>query len=317
MIKVSHLYKTYSVPDAHRNWLLRRSHFIDALKDISFDIEDGEVVALLGLNGSGKSTLIKILCGILAPTSGKVSVLGFDPFQQRTNYVPNIGVVFGSKTILWWDVPLIESFRLYATMYCISENVFNERLSYFQTIFDLKAHLDTPPRKLSLGERMRAEIVASILHNPQILFMDEPTIGLDVVAREEVRTFIRSLQLTNHTTIVYTSHILTDVEQLCNRVIILNNGQIVIDGAVDQVRQMAGCHLVRCTYSTVKDPAALDMLLAENVATHRGHTLIFPVSAEKVSELVEKLLFSVSSVNLSVEPPSLEDVLKRLSREDS
>lgn len=207
----------------------------EAVKKISFSIQQGECVAFLGANGAGKSTTIKMLTGIMKPTQGRISILGNDPYKERIKNAKNIGVVFGQKTQLWWDIPIKESFELLHSIYEIPSVIYNENLEIFKEILGLEEFMNQPARKLSLGQRVRADIAASLLHNPPVLFLDEPTIGLDVAVKQKVYQFLRYINKEKKTTILLTSHDLNDMEWLCQRLIILEKGQILFDDAIEKI----------------------------------------------------------------------------------
>ncbi|MFF2480158.1 ATP-binding cassette domain-containing protein [Paenibacillus sp. NPDC058071] len=214
----------------------REYNEIRAVKDITFQIPQGEICGYIGENGAGKSTTIKMLTGILVPTSGDIRVNGFVPYKEREKFVGGIGVVFGQRSQLWWDIGVIESFRLLRKVYGVSEQDFNKRLNNLVERLDLGELLQRPVRKLSLGQRMRCELVASLLHNPSILFLDEPTIGLDIVVKTEIREFLKELNRDEGTTILLTTHDLQDIEALCSRVIMLDDGRIIYDGGLDELK---------------------------------------------------------------------------------
>ena len=216
----------------HREYEVRK-----AVDDISFSIKKGEIVGFIGPNGAGKSTTIKMLSGILYPDAGTVKVNGFIPWKQRKQYVKNIGVVFGQKSQLNWDLPLIESFELMRYIYRIPKKKFDENLEYFTKLLDMESFINQPVRQLSLGQRMRGDIVASLLHSPEIVFFDEPTIGLDVVAKEKIREFIKYMNKTEQTTIIFTTHDMQDVEKVCERLIIIDLGKKIFDGSIDEIKQ--------------------------------------------------------------------------------
>lgn len=209
---------------------------VAAVKDISFQIPQGEICGYIGENGAGKSTTIKMLTGILVPTSGQLMVNGFVPFKDREKFVKGIGVVFGQRSQLWWDIGVIESFRLLRKVYGVSEQDFRKRLDNLVERLHLGDLLNRPVRKLSLGQRMRCELVASLLHNPSILFLDEPTIGLDIVVKTEIRDFLMEMNKEQGTTILLTTHDLQDIEALCSRVIMLDDGRIIYDGGLDELK---------------------------------------------------------------------------------
>lgn len=209
---------------------------VTAVKDISFQIPQGEICGYIGENGAGKSTTIKMLTGILVPTSGDIRVNGYIPFKDREKFVNGIGVVFGQRSQLWWDIGVIESFQLLRKVYRVSEQDYRKRLNELVERLQLGDLLNRPVRKLSLGQRMRCELVASLLHNPSILFLDEPTIGLDIVVKTEIRDFLMQMNREQGTTILLTTHDLQDIEALCSRVIMLDDGRIIYDGGLDDLK---------------------------------------------------------------------------------
>lgn len=221
--------------------LFKREHtLVTAVKDISFRIPQGEICGYIGENGAGKSTTIKMLTGILVPTSGSVTVNGYIPYKDRETFVRGIGVVFGQRSQLWWDIGVIESFRLLRKVYRVSEADFRVRLDELVETLQLQELLNRPVRKLSLGQRMRCELVAALLHQPQVLFLDEPTIGLDIVVKTEIREFLKKLNREHGTTILLTTHDLQDIEALCSRVIMLDDGRIIYDGGLDELKDRWG-----------------------------------------------------------------------------
>lgn len=242
-ITVKHLNKTFKVYErknglkgAFKSLIKRKVKLIHAVDDISFDIKKGEIVGYIGPNGAGKSTTIKMLCGILKPDSGEVSVAGFNPFQDRVKYVKNIGVVFGQKSQLWWDIPVIDTFELLKDIYKIKDEDYKKNLNELIELLQLEKFLHTPVRQLSLGERMRCEICASLLHNPKILFLDEPTIGLDAVSKVRVRKFIKEINKKRKCTIILTSHDMQDIESLTNRLIVIGHGKKLYDGTLSGIK---------------------------------------------------------------------------------
>lgn len=208
-----------------------------AVKGVSFNIEEGEMVGYIGANGAGKSTTIKMLTGILTPTSGKVLINGLNPAKNRIKNNMQIGAVFGQRTQLWWDIPVIESYKLIQKIYDIPEKQYKENLEYFSQTLGLDELLKTPVRQLSLGQKMRCEIAAAFLQNPKIVYLDEPTIGLDFMVKEKIRKFIKQLNKDRNTTVILTTHDLQDIEEICSRIIIIDQGTIMFDGALDAIRE--------------------------------------------------------------------------------
>lgn len=237
-------FKSYSsrsgLKGAFRDLFTRNYKVIPAVKDISFSIKEGEMVGYIGENGAGKSTSIKMLTGILTPTSGSVRVNNMDPHKQREKFVSSIGVVFGQRSQLWWDIAVQESFRLLKKVYNVSDRDYNEHMNHVIESLDIAPLLDKPVRKLSLGQRMRCELAAALLHNPSLLFLDEPTIGLDVLVKLKIRNFLKEINEKYKTTILLTTHDLTDIEALCERVIMLDEGQIIYDGQLSKLRSNWG-----------------------------------------------------------------------------
>ncbi len=243
MITVEHITKTYRIArrdagflNACKSLFHREYDEIRALDDISFTIQDGEMVGYIGPNGAGKSSTIKILSGILTPDSGTCLVNGRVPWKDRIRHASQIGVVFGQRTQLWWDVPVADSFDLLKDIYRIDSALYRKNRDELTELLDLSQLLRTPTRQLSLGQRMRCEIAASLLHSPSVLFLDEPTIGLDAVSKLAVRSFIRRLNETRRTTVILTTHDMQDIEALASRILLIGKGKILMDGTVEDIR---------------------------------------------------------------------------------
>ena len=244
MIQAEHLQKTFRVrkrnagfKNAAKAFFSREYEEIHALNDVSFRIEDGEAVGYIGPNGAGKSSTIKILSGILTPDSGTCVIDGRVPWKDRRAHVSQIGVVFGQRSQLWWDVPVIDSFELIRDIYAVTEDVYKRNLRDLTDLLNLSEILKTPARSLSLGQRMRCEIAASLLHDPRILFLDEPTIGLDAVSKIAVREFVLDMNKRRGTTVILTTHGMQDVEALAQRVLLIGKGRILLDGTLDDIRR--------------------------------------------------------------------------------
>ena len=243
MITMEHVCKSYRIAkrnagfaEACKALFHREYEIIHALNDVSFTIHDGEMVGYIGPNGAGKSSTIKILSGILTPDSGTVLVDGRVPYKNRIDHVREIGVVFGQRSQLWWDVPVIDSFALLKDIYSISDLCYRQSLEELTELLNLSELLRSPARQLSLGQRMRCEIAASLLHRPRILFLDEPTIGLDAVSKLAVRDFILRQNQTHKTTVILTTHDMQDIESLTSRILLIGKGQILMDGSLDNIR---------------------------------------------------------------------------------
>ncbi len=222
---------------AFKSLISRKYKIAHALKGISFEIPKGEILGFIGPNGAGKSTTIKALSGILYPSSGCVKVLNYIPWKDRVKYVKNIGVVFGQKHQLHWDLPPIDTFYLNKELYQIPDRLFKGRLKYMVELLDLKETIKTPVRSLSLGERMKCKLVAALLHNPKIVFLDEPTIGLDAIAKHKLREFVKYVNQKYKTTFIITTHNMDDIEKLCKRIVIINHGTIVYDGPLNKIKK--------------------------------------------------------------------------------
>lgn len=246
IIKVRHLCKTFRVrcrkeEDGFWNNMVHRKYEQrKAVDDISFSVSKGEMIGYLGPNGAGKSTTIKMLTGILVPSSGQILSNGLDPYRSRREYVRHIGVVFGQRSQLWWDIPVYESLDLLKYMYQIPEDEFKKNLELFYDILGIGEFAMTPVRQLSLGQRMRADLCASLLHNPDIVFLDEPTIGLDAIVKKNVREFIRTINQQRQTTVMLTTHDMADIEKLCSRVIVIDHGKAIYDGSLENVKETFG-----------------------------------------------------------------------------
>lgn len=242
-ISVKHIKKTFKVPiktngsfGTLKSFFNRKYNYINAIDDISFSIKKGEIVGYIGPNGAGKSTTIKILSGILVPDSGSVVIDKMTPWIDRKKYVSNIGVVFGSRSQLWWDIPAIDSFKLLKDIYKISNDEFEKNLNELIDLLNLKDIINIPVRQLSLGNRMKCEIAASLLHRPKILFLDEPTIGLDAVSKKMVRDFIKKINKQNKITIILTTHDMSDIEALAKRIILIGKGRLLYDGTLTNLK---------------------------------------------------------------------------------
>ncbi|MFI8853755.1 ATP-binding cassette domain-containing protein [Streptomyces sp. 891-h] len=310
-IDVRDLTKTFTV--RRRSGLLRRTATqVHAVDGISFALRRGEMTGFIGPNGAGKSTTVKMLTGILTPTDGSLRVAGVDPWQERTRLVRRIGVVFGQRTTLWWDLPLRDSYGLVRRMYRIPRARFEENLARCVELLELGDLLDVPVRQLSLGQRMRGDITAALLHDPDVLYLDEPTIGLDVVSKARVRQFLLTLNAERGTTVLLTTHDLSDIEQLCERVVVIDHGRLMYDGP------LVGLHEVgRGERTLVVDlerelPPIEGIPGARTVRTEGPRQwLAFPASAS-AAPLVSRLAAEYPLVDLSIREPDIEDVIARM-----
>ena len=290
----------------------RRREVVRAVDGITFDVEAGEVVGYIGPNGAGKSTTIKMLTGILMPTGGTVRVDGLDPQRSRTELAMRIGVVFGQRNQLWWDLPLRDSFDLLRHVYRVPAGRHAARLAEFVELLELAAFLDTPVRQLSLGQKMRGEITAALLHGPSILYLDEPTIGLDVVSKSRVRDFLARINRELGVTIVLTTHDLSDVERLCSRLMVIDVGRLVYDGTVDDLKARHGQY--RTLVVDLERPNGPLVVAGAEVVRVEGprQWLRFHRDRTTAAELIAAIAGTTPVLDLTVEEPVIEDVISRL-----
>jgi len=322
MIRVRDLHKDFRVYRHHRgglgalrNLATREYRTVHAVDGVSFDIAAGGLVGYLGPNGAGKSTTIKILTGILTPSSGEVSVDGRVPWLQRKEHVQRIGVVFGQRTGLWWDLPVIESFDLLRHIYRVPADRYRQNMRAFEEILELGPFLSTPVRSLSLGQRMRADLAAALLHDPRLLFLDEPTIGLDVVAKERIRQFIKAVNRERGATVILTTHDLGDVEKLCERVIMIDRGRLMYDGALAELRARFGeGRVLVVDFDSSAVAAASISLPAAQFMRQEGRRAWFRVTNENrgLAELMPVLFRDYRVRDLSIEEPEIEEVVRRI-----
>jgi ABC-2 type transport system ATP-binding protein len=298
-----------------RTGLLRRERrTVRAVDGLSFQVARGEMVGYIGPNGAGKSTTIKMLTGILVPSGGRLRVAGVDPSRERTRLARRIGVVFGQRTTLWWDLPLRDSYELVRRIYRIPRARYTANLATCVELLDLGELLDVPVRQLSLGQRMRADIAAALLHDPEVLYLDEPTIGLDVVSKAKVRDFLRRVNTERATTVLLTTHDLTDIEQLCRRVMVIDHGRLVYDGGLDGLHA-AGESERTLVVDFERELPPLSIDGARTVRTEGPRQwLAFPAAAS-AAPLVAELAARYPLVDLSVREPAIEDVIARMYSE--
>lgn len=289
-----------------------------AVNHISLTINDGEIVGYIGANGAGKSTTIKMMCGILTPTSGKILIDGIEPYKKRKQVAKNMGVVFGQKTQLWWDIPLIESFKVLKEIYQVSDKDYEERMKFLTETLGLQDFLHQPVRTLSLGQRMRADLAAAWLHNPKILFLDEPTIGLDVLVKEKIREAIKMMNQKYHTTVILTTHDMKDIENLCSRVIMIDNGEIIYDGSLSNIKHRFG------DLRTI----TLDMdheVNLEEVSTFDGkllseqkeNRLILKFNADElpIEDVMDYVFHTLHAHDIQLSEINIEDVVRSILEE--
>lgn len=313
IIRVRNLQKRFKISTG--GLIRRKVRIVDAVAGIDFDIRSGELIGYLGPNGAGKSTTIKILTGLLVPTAGEVQVNGRVPWRERVAHVARIGAVFGQRTTLWWDLPVIDSLNLLQHIYRIPKDRFQANLAEFRSILELDAFLESPVRALSLGQRMRADLAAAMLHNPVLLFLDEPTIGLDVVAKERIRQFIRHINETHGTTVLLTTHDLSDVEKLCERVLIIDHGRLLFDGGLNELKNRFGGKRELFVefaepYENIRIPGA-ELLSQEGIFASYG----FERGDLSASELIGQLTAKFRVRDLEVREPEIEATVRRIYEE--
>lgn len=289
---------------------------VEAVRDISLKVQKGEIVAFIGPNGAGKSTFIKMLCGILHPSAGDISVLGMSPVKERRKLAMRIGTVFGQKSQLWLHLPALDSFTLLAAIYEISDAERKRRVGELSELFELGAFLKTPVRKLSLGQRIRCEVAASLLHDPELLFLDEPTIGLDVVVKQAIRELIKRRNAERGTTVFLTSHDPADIEQLCRRAVVIDHGRMVLDTPVEDLRSdYLGKKLIEVSFSspqTVREWPGVMVTAGEN---RLKSTLAVDTSVRPIGEVMARLSALGGVTDITITNPPMEDIIAAIFRE--
>ena len=318
-IEVKEVSKTFKVnkrsagiPGMIANMFVPKFENKKAVDGISFDIESGEMVGFIGPNGAGKSTTIKMLSGILCPDSGSISVNSYVPYRQRKEYVAGIGVVFGQKSQLQWDLPVIDSFELLKAIYRIPEEMYKKNLKRYTDMLDMGGFINQPVRQLSLGQRMRSDIVASLLHSPKIVFFDEPTIGVDVIGKETIRSFIRELNEKDKITMIFTTHDMQDIEQTCKRILIIDKGSLLYDGSLQEIRNKYGT--TRQLIAEFNEDTEVTPI--ENVMIgdpkDRKRSFTFDNSVVDVNALMHEILGKYSIRDITVTEPEIETIIRKI-----
>lgn len=331
MIRVENLSKDFKInkkyagfKGAIKSFFTSEYTIKKAVDNISFDINDGEIVGYIGTNGAGKSTTIKMMTGILKPTNGSIYVNGLIPYENREKNAKNIGVVFGQKTQLWWDLPISETFSLLKDIYDVSDEDFNERMSFLKEVLELDEFFLSPVRTLSLGQRMRADLAAALIHNPKVIYLDEPTIGLDVVVKERVRKAIKEINEKYNTTIILTTHDLNDIEELCSRIIIIDKGKKIYDGEINGVKEKFG-YLTTVEiqikevinlenfneFNEMKDDCEFKLNFNENKLS-----ITFNKNKISSSEIIGRVMKKLSVIDFAVKETSIEDIVKKMYRNE-
>jgi ABC-2 type transport system ATP-binding protein len=300
---------------AARAMLKRDYNEIQALDNISFSVRKGEIAGLIGPNGAGKSTAIKVMSGILVPDSGECTILGCTPWKNRKKYVSEIGVMFGHRTQLWWDVPAQDSYDLLRDIYSIDEKIYREKLDELSEILDIGNILHTPLRQMSLGQRIRCEIAASLLHSPQILFLDEPTIGLDAVSKLAVRQFIKKLNAMHETTIILTTHDMGDIEALTDRILLIGKGKLVYDGSMRKIREdYDRLRTLAVSFEERHEPVTPDG--AELVAWRNTHAVYrLDISKVNISSILSELGKCLTIFDMTLETSPIEEIIASFYRD--
>ena len=317
LIEVENLRKTFRVAArrsgrfaAVKTLLAREYREVCAVDGVSFALDSGEMVGYIGPNGAGKSTTIKMLTGILVPSSGRIEIDGRVPHQQRVAHVRQIGVVFGQRTQLWWDLPTIDSFELLRHIYRIPLEHWRTRMHEFTELLELGPFLETPVRQLSLGQRMRADLAAALLHEPKILFLDEPTIGLDVVAKERIRQFLQRINHDRGVTVILTTHDLEDITRLCQRVVLIDHGHVIYDGGIEQLRARFG-HSRTLVVDLDEDVHTLEVPRAELVRREGPRAwLRFERDATTAAALIAEVAARYRVRDLTLEEPAIEGIVR-------
>lgn len=321
IIEVNNISKSFKVVKKEsgvkasiKSFFKRKYKVIEAVNNISFSIDEGEIVGYIGPNGAGKSTTIKILSGILTPNDGKCSINGFTPWLDRKNYVKQIGVVFGARSQLWWDIPAIDTFSLLKDIYDISDEDYNRVLNELIKELNLKDILNVPVRQLSLGQRMRLEIAASLIHEPKILFLDEPTIGLDAVSKQCVREFIKRINKEKHVTIILTTHDMSDIEALAKRIILIGKGRILYDGSLKKLKNKysnkVNIDVVTKDKINIKKKGIL-----ESLKTMDGYHFVINSKELNISEFLNIISKKIRIEDIEIESENTDDLIVKLYEE--
>ena len=317
-IEVKHINKTFKVPiksegkfSTLKTFFNRKYKYIKAIDDISFSIKKGEIVGYIGPNGAGKSTTIKILSGILVPDSGKVKIKSMTPWLERKKYVSNIGVVFGQRSQLWWDIPAIDSFNLLKDIYKLDENEYKETLNELIKLLNLKEIINIPVRQLSLGNRMKCEIAASLIHKPEILFLDEPTIGLDAISKKIVREFIKKINKQRNVTVILTTHDMADIEALAKRIILIGKGKKLYDGSLDNLKKKYD--YLRNIKVITKDKINLkNDYIVKQTKIDGGLEFIIDIRKVEINEFIKLISSKISIIDIDIDSGNIDELIVKL-----
>ncbi|EOZ1610797.1 ATP-binding cassette domain-containing protein [Streptococcus pyogenes] len=327
MIEVSHLQKNFSktikepgLKGALKSFVHPQREIFEAVKDLSFEVPKGQILGFIGANGAGKSTTIKMLTGILKPTSGYCRINGKIPQDNRQDYVRDIGAVFGQRTQLWWDLALQETYVVLKEIYDVPEKAFRKRMDFLNEVLDLNEFIKDPVRTLSLGQRMRADIAASLLHNPKVLFLDEPTIGLDVSVKDNIRRAITQINQEEETTILLTTHDLSDIEQLCDRITMIDKGQEIFDGTVTQLKQSFGKMKSLSFELKPGQEQVVSQFMGLPDITVERHELSLDIqydsSRYQTADIIQKTMADFAVRDLKMTDVDIEDIVRRFYRKE-
>ncbi|HHY1275224.1 TPA: ABC transporter ATP-binding protein [Streptococcus pyogenes] len=327
MIEVSHLQKNFSktikepgLKGALKSFVHPQREIFEAVKDLSFEVPKGQILGFIGANGAGKSTTIKMLTGILKPTSGYCRINGKIPQDNRQDYVRDIGAVFGQRTQLWWDLALQETYVVLKEIYDVPEKAFRKRMDFLNEVLDLNEFIKDPVRTLSLGQRMRADIAASLLHKPKVLFLDEPTIGLDVSVKDNIRRAITQINQEEKTTILLTTHDLSDIEQLCDRIIMIDKGQEIFDGTVTQLKQSFGKMKSLSFELKPGQEQVVSQFMGLPDITVERHELSLDIqydsSRYQTADIIQKTMADFAVRDLKMTDVDIEDIVRRFYRKE-
>ena len=317
-IEVKHINKTFKVPkkvegrfSTLKTFFNRKYKYIKAIQDITFSIKKGEIVGYIGPNGAGKSTTIKILSGILVPDSGSVIINKMTPWKDRKKYVSEIGVVFGQRSQLWWDIPAIDSFNLLKDIYKLKDDEYQKTLKELIELLNLKDIINIPVRQLSLGNRMKCEIAASLLHKPKILFLDEPTIGLDAISKKIVREFIKKINKQNNVTVILTTHDMADIEALAKRIILIGKGQLLYDGSLNKLKKKYD--YLRKIKVITKDKVKLEKeYIVEQKNIDDGIEFIIDIRKIEINEFIKLISSKISIIDIDIDSGNIDELIVKL-----
>ncbi len=316
IIELKNVNRVFKITKREENFIKfmfhRQFEIKEAVRDINISIEEGELVGFIGPNGAGKSTTIKMMSGILVPSSGSVNVLGIVPYEKRRQLARQIGVVFGQRSQLWWDLPVADTFLLIKKLYKIDDVVYQKNVEEYSKLLGVDEFLNQPVRQLSLGQRMRADLCAALLHDPKILFLDEPTIGLDVIVKKQIREMIKKINEAHNVTVILTTHDMKDVEEVCDRIIMINRGQIVLDGALEKFREeFQGTSEIEAV--TDKHISSIDIPNVEHISIDDCNVKI-KFNSRKINsaEIINRLMKQCTLVHMQIHEPEIDDIIRNL-----